>query len=937
MRLPIARSLLLALAGLTILVTGLLGAWSLAQEASLVRGLSNQMMVSERALVMASLRDIFDPVRTALSVNLDRFRSGAARQSDTDGLRGLLLPSLARFDFVGSMMVGDLHGYQWLLLKYGDTVVASPLLAGQPNLPALTPGQPQYVTREFHPGVWGLTSHWKIWDATGRQVLSRFTRELPDYDPRKRAWHTAAHARLQALDGAPSDALDAHVVWSDVYELFTTKMPGMSASGAVRDPDGNVVIVAYDVLLEDLSTFTRMRRPTPSAQVFIVTEQGRAIGLPHHDRFADASARRAALLQPLTDVGGPELDAWASQWQVVRDTEVESFSYEVDGASWWGSSQAFALDGAPKLWVGVAIPERELLALAGQKSSLFGWVALGGLAIALALASWIARGISRPIRQIVEQSQRIGNLDLADVRAPKSQIAEVQDLAVALGQMRRALAEYVARLQSSEDRYRSTFELAGIGILHTDPDGSIVFANETIADILGYPRETLIGMQALDVSHPEDQARDRARIADIVAGKATSAVWEKRYVRANGEVIWGQIGVSVMRDASGAPISIIGVIQDVSERKSLEVRLRQSQKLEAVGRLAGGVAHDFNNLLTVIVGYASLAREHLPDDHPVRADMNEIELAVSSASALTRQLLTYARKDVALPRVVDVAEVVRDNEKLMARLIGEHIALQTHIDAGVHAAFIDPVQLQQVLVNLVINARDAMPDGGKLTIGVGRDSSDPGSVAVTVSDNGVGMTDAVMNHIFEPFFTTKEVGQGTGLGLSTCYGIVEEAGGSIDVSSTVGAGSTFTVRLPLRTELPARPLARSASTQTKGNEHILLVEDEPRIRELLHRALARAGFSVVSAADGSEALTLLGGASCDLLITDVVMPSTNGGELAAILRRRQPSLAVLFLSGFSRDVLGDRIPKDVELMTKPFATNDVVRRARDILDRRNAA
>ena len=392
---------------------------------------------------------------------------------------------------------------------------------------------------------------------------------------------------------------------------------------------------------------------------------------------------------------------------------------------------------------------------------------------------------------------------------------------------------------------------------------------------------------------------------------------------------------SLRRDERGEPLYFITVIQDISERRELEQRLIQSQKLEAVGRLAGGVAHDFNNLLTVVKGYASLVRARLAPQDRMRGHLDHVMQAVEGGEGLTRQLLAFARKSQGQPRVVDAGEVVREGSVLLLQLIGEDVRLTTDIAPGRHPVFIDPVQLQQVLVNLVVNARDAMPGGGAVTVrvrGVPADDVTQAGVLLEVQDDGTGMDPELVQHIFDPFFTTKPVGQGTGLGLATCYGIAEEAGGRLEVSSAPGEGSTFRLHLP-RASGPIEDLQ-----QTRGHDVeiqpavILVVEDDAGIRELLELVLREAGYSVHAAAGGDEALALAAGLDgLDLLVTDVVMPGLGGGALAALLREARPDLRVLFVSGYTRELLADRIPAGTEVLTKPFVPEEILARVREVL------
>ncbi len=386
-----------------------------------------------------------------------------------------------------------------------------------------------------------------------------------------------------------------------------------------------------------------------------------------------------------------------------------------------------------------------------------------------------------------------------------------------------------------------------------------------------------------------------------------------------------------------------------------ESRLLQSQKLEAVGKLAGGVAHDFNNLLTAIRGYAELLRDRLASDPEGLDDLREIELAAKRAGELTSQLLAFSRRQLVEPRIVDVNTVVASAAKLLSRLVGERVAVETVLEPGLPSVRIDPGQLHQVLVNLAINARDAMPEGGRLSITTSRGErsresgglpSAPGgpivlpSVVLRVSDNGVGMPPEVRDRAFEPFFTTKETGRGTGLGLATCWGIVEHAGGSIEIDSTPSEGTVVRVILPSVAAVPTpepEPPSGPSTSARLGGETILVVEDEAQLRALAERALVDRGFRVLAAPDGLAALELLDatGASIDLLLTDVVMPRMGGPALARKLRERWPAARVLFMTGYAEaDAFSaEELPtSQLEVLRKPFTPTELVRSVRRALD-----
>jgi two-component system cell cycle sensor histidine kinase/response regulator CckA len=507
-------------------------------------------------------------------------------------------------------------------------------------------------------------------------------------------------------------------------------------------------------------------------------------------------------------------------------------------------------------------------------------------------------------------------------------------------------------LRESEQRFRDLVSGIDVIVWEADPELNFSFVSKRAEDILGYPIERWLAEPAFIVPylHPDDRERviaaDRAAVA-----KSDDYELEYRVLAADGRTVWFREIVRVENDNTGGPPRLRGVMVDVTAQKlgedartALEEQLRQAQKMEAVGRLAGGIAHDFNNLLTAILGYASLAGGHLSDPDAVRSDLVQIHAASEQAASLTQQLLAFSRQQVMSPKVLDLNEVVLVIEKLLGRLIGEDIDLTAETTVEPLPVEADPAALEQVLINLAINARDAMPDGGRLTIvssfreideptAAALEGARPGAFAVvSVADTGHGIDDETMANIFEPFFTTKEFGKGTGLGLATVIGTVQQSDGFITVESNPGHGATFSVYLPVSAGsiVPADQAGRPAGS-TGGNETILLVEDAPVVRELATRGLEGRGYTVLTAAHPLEALALAQTADYDLLVTDVVMPHMRGGELARQLSGERPDLKVLFMSGYSD---GEELLDGpaTAFLQKPFGLDELAATVRQLLD-----
>jgi len=426
---------------------------------------------------------------------------------------------------------------------------------------------------------------------------------------------------------------------------------------------------------------------------------------------------------------------------------------------------------------------------------------------------------------------------------------------------------------------------------------------------------------------------------------------EYRMRHKDGRWVYLESTASPVINAKGEIENLVIVNRDIDERRRLEEQLRQSQKMDAIGRLSGGVAHDFNNLLGVIIGYAEILQEHIPEADPMRAPVDQILKAGNRASSLTRQLLAFSRQQVLEPKVLSLNGVVSDTDKMLRRLIGEDIELVTSLDPKLGRIRADQGQIEQVIMNLAVNARDAMPDGGRLAIETSNFEIDTAFaqryaypvqtgpyVLLTVSDNGIGMDSATQQRIFEPFFTTKEKGKGTGLGLSMVYGVVKQSGGYIDLTSSPGKGATFSIYLP-RVEEHAEADAHGTdhSAELRGTETILLVEDEDTLRGLARRLLEEYGYRVLEACDGSAALRVSeenAGTNIHLLLTDVVMPGISGRVLADQMKQKRPEIRTVFMSGYTGQRVGEKeiLEPGSLFLQKPFTRENLARKIREALD-----
>jgi PAS domain S-box-containing protein len=525
------------------------------------------------------------------------------------------------------------------------------------------------------------------------------------------------------------------------------------------------------------------------------------------------------------------------------------------------------------------------------------------------------------------------------------------DLETRIVDLEREIAErwrVEAALRDSEERYRLLAENSSdlISLIDLDNGGRRVYASPSYRTVLGYDPAELIGASAFDLVHPDDLNSLTEQVSRIADQGTAQVIYRIRH--ADGSWRWMEVQAAAITRQGGQYAVAVG--RDVTERVRLEEQVRQSQKMESIGRLAGGVAHDFNNLLTAIMGNLELALNTLPASQVIRDDLEEAQKAADRAAALTRQLLAFARRQAIEPRIINLNGLIGEMDKLLRRLIGEDIELVTLPTPDLGMIKADPGQIEQVIVNLAINARDAMPGGGKLTIetrNVALDRSSaqqhidvtPGAYALlAVSDTGVGMDEETLRHVFEPFFTTKPKGKGTGLGLATCYGIVKQHGGHIWPYSELGHGSTFRIYLPQVAEpLEAHAAPYHPDAIPHGTETVLLAEDEASVRALAARVLRERGYVVLEASDGDEALRLASEHAAipiDLLLTDVVMPRVSGKALVERVGALHPGIKVLYISGYADHAVvhHGRLDPGVDFLHKPFSPSTLARKVREVLD-----
>ena len=552
-----------------------------------------------------------------------------------------------------------------------------------------------------------------------------------------------------------------------------------------------------------------------------------------------------------------------------------------------------------------------------------------------------------PIRDHEGQIIRLipSAVDISERKRIEKDIRDLND------NLERLVTERTGALRESEERFRQLAQHSSevVWFISLNPERTL-YVSPAVEKVWGLPADRFYADAGTWTAaiHPEDRSRVQAAFQACARGQAPRFDEEYKIVQPDGSVHWVLDSGAPIRDERGDIVRLSGVARDITERKDLEAQFLQSQKMDSVGQLAGGIAHDFNNLLTVINGTAEIAVENLAADHPLREELATIREAGTKAAALTRQLLAFSRKQIFQLDIVNLNTVVAEAAAMLRRVLGKHITLLVRQDADLASVNADPGQIEQVVMNLAINSRDAMPRGGTLTIETANVVLDesyarthagvrPGShVLLAISDTGIGMDDATRKRIFEPFFTTKGPGKGTGLGMSTSYGIVKQSGGDIWVYSEPGQGTTIKIYLPKASGTPrAGAIARSAPG-VGGTETILVVEDDGGIRQIVQRVLGKAGYKVLLAGTGEEALRLLerGDAPVDLVLTDVVMPGMSGRELVDRIGTSHGAIKFLYTSGYTDDAIVHHgmLDEGVHFISKPYTAAALTRKVREVLD-----
>lgn len=504
-------------------------------------------------------------------------------------------------------------------------------------------------------------------------------------------------------------------------------------------------------------------------------------------------------------------------------------------------------------------------------------------------------------------------------------------------------------LRRSEEKYRTILETIADGYHEVDLKGNLALVNDSLCEILGYARDDLIGKSYRDLMDVKNAKEIFKAYNEVFQSGISNPEFSYQVIRKDGTMRDVSVSIALMRNSAGTPVGFSGILRDITERRHLEEQLRQAVKMEAIGRLAGGIAHDFNNLLTAIMGYSTMLGLEIPEEKSTRRKLDQINRAAARAADMTRQLLAFSRKQVLEVSIVNFNELIIDIESMLRRLIGEDIELISQLGQDIGNVRADQAQLEQVVVNLSVNARDAMPKGGILTLetlDVFLDDSycashtdvKPGDyVLLCISDTGHGMTPETVAQAFDPFFTTKPKGVGTGLGLSTVYGIVKQHGGHVAVYSEVGRGTSFKIYLPrVHESLNAKHLEQRTEEKISGSETILLVEDEETVRDVAAEALESLGYCVLKAASPAEAARISANhtGSIHLLLTDVLLPQMDGKTLYESLAKNRSEMKVLYVSGYTENFIVHRgiLDPEVSFLQKNFTVESLSRKVRMVID-----
>ncbi len=773
------------------------------------------------------------------------------------------------------------------------------------------------------------TVQWLLIDEQGK-VLSR-ERRKDDYDPRRRPWY---------MDAAGSQGIH----WSRPYVFRTTHDVGVTASTAIDSGSAPIAAIGVDIMLKDLSRFlSTLKRGKGDLSISLVSREGEILASSEVEKFAGLLQGNSGKLPRVAEGGFPDL---TDASKAFGNAGSDFLSFSSSGRSFYALRKPFQFSRDLGIIMILTIPRESLLSFFGSTNRIRGILFL--ILIAASGVFFAIRYIA-PLRKLTRAVQTFGS----SAYEPPSLSGRNDEVGVLvsdfcrmaddLSMRQRELADSAKALGLAAEEWRNTFDSMTDFVSVHDREFRIIKVNRAMAEFLGADPSDLVGKKCHAVYRG---SADFCQGCSITGGAGMGTPSSAEIENPNGIPLL--IVTCPLRSENGEVKGFVHIARDLSEQKKLESQLVMSRKMEAVGKLAGGIAHDFNNLLTAIIGYSEFLDARFPEGDPSKREIGEIRKAADHAASLTRQLLAYSRQQILQPRVIGINLVVSEMDRMLRRLIGEDIDFVTKLDASLWNVKADPGQISQVVMNLAINARDAMPGGGKLTIETAnvslneeycrvRDVMEPGPyVMLAVSDTGIGMSAETIARMFDPFFTTKATGKGTGLGLSTVYGIVKQSKGYIWVYSEPGHGSTFKVYLP-ETEEREDAVAETASpaVDLRGDETVLVVDDDGGILKLTSDCLARSGYRVLSARDGEDALRVAEDhdGEISLLVTDVIMPKMGGKDLSRQLAERRPGIKVLYMSGYTDNAIVHHgvLEAGMAFLQKPYTPESLARKVREVL------
>ncbi|MGO9310400.1 MAG: ATP-binding protein [Spirochaetia bacterium] len=773
-------------------------------------------------------------------------------------------------------------------------------------------------------------------DALGHRQ-ERFDRSTAPFDPRPRPWYVTA---IRA--GAPA--------WTPIY-LWVTGDAGLDSVTPIRDGTGRLMgVLDTSLTLSGIGSFLQSVKATPHSEAFILERTGMLVGA---SSITTPYRHSGDQIQRINAVDSDDSIIRASARTIMRAVSAKQgineevqFAFPIDGNRRTLRVAPFR-DGHGLDWlIAESIPESDLAQnIYRDMRTTAVFVALF-LLLSMGIALLLARRIGVPLRLLSELAHNFAKGELDSPIAVQG-TGEVAQLADSFNAMREELRASFGSLAQSEARYRALFEDMPVGLFRTDASGNIEQANVRMRAMFGFSETD--SLSALNAFSLLNNPGDRERLRDMLQQNGSLQDTEVEMVRPDGATFWARAHVRLVRDTPDGVTHYEGSMVDVTERKRMEEHLRQSQKIEAIGLLAGGIAHDFNNILAAEMMNLELLQENPHLDREAHDVVKELKAEAARAASLTRQLLTFGRRSVLQIRPLNLNVLVANLLQMLGRLLGERITLAFERESTAPSVEADGGMMEQVLVNLAVNARDAMPQGGRITISIETVEMDPARamedpnrspgrfVCLSVRDTGSGMDAGTLKRIFEPFFTTKSAG--TGLGLATVHGIVAQHRGWVEVESEVGTGTTFRIYLPASLNEEKQVSKTTEQPVSPGRETLLVVEDDENVRRLLVKALGTLGYRVLEASNGQQAMTLwrTQGRQIDLLLTDMMMPEgMTGLELAEEFRKDKPGLKIIISSGYSAEVsqLGKATAEGIVYLPKPYHMAELGAALRLCLDRR---